>query len=328
MALGGRLLRHERDEAVSAPTVQQDGRQGGLEATSTKDRHFAILAIDHIGSMAETMRPDDPSVVTNAQITEAKLEIARRLRHLVSAVLLDPYVTEGNRPERTALAGGTGLVVGVEDGDYVSMGSTPRLVDGWSVERAVENGADAVKIAFYFDPQGDMDGVERFVKDVADDCARHGVPLFAEPLGVFRDPTGRGQVIIEAARRFSSLGVDVLKLEFPEDVSVVADEGVWFESCAAVDAASAVPWTLLSAGEDFDRFCQQLRVACASGASGFVVGRTIWRDAVQGGSINSVWVPDAVSRLHQLARITRDLARPWSERPNPSREGSDQGVDT
>jgi tagatose 1,6-diphosphate aldolase len=284
-----------------------------LAATSTEDHHFAILAIDHIGSMAQTMRPDDPSAVTNAQITQAKLEIARRLRHLVSAVLLDPFVIESTQPERTSLAGGTGLVVGVEDGDYVSMGSTPRLVDGWSVERAVENGADAIKIAFYFDPDESAAEVERFVKEVADECSRLGVPLFAEPLGVFRDAPGRCEVIVEAARRFSSLGVDVLKLEFPEDVSVVTEEGAWFESCAAVAAASEVPWTLLSGGEDFERFSQMLRVACTSGASGFVVGRTIWRDAVQGGTIDSAWVPDAAARLDELVRVTRDSARSWSQ---------------
>lgn len=291
-----------------------DGRHKGLDATSTRDNHFAILAIDHIASMAETMRPDDPSVITAAQLTEAKVEIARQLRHLASALLLDPHLTAVNGPGRTDLATGTGLVLGIEDGDYVTMETAPRLADGWSVQRASENGADAIKVAFYFDPEGDTRAVEKFVRDVARECERHGLPLFAEPLGVVRDPADRSNVIIESARRASQLGVDVLKLEFPADVSLVSSEEAWEEACVSLDEASLVPWTLLSAGEEFDRFSQMLRVACESGASGFVVGRSVWREAVRGGRIGSTWAPTATARLEQLARITRQMGRPWTER--------------
>jgi len=201
-------------------------------------------------------------------------------------------------------------VLGIEDGDGPSAG--PQLRKGWTVARAAASGADAIKISFQFDPIGDTTAVDRFVAEVAADCDRLGLPLFAEPLGVVRSPSERRRVIVEAARRFGRMGVDVLKLEFPVDVSAEPDPTVWSDACAEVDAASAVPWTLLSAGEDFERFARMLKVACAHGASGFVVGRAVWQEAVSGGGVDSRWIETAATRLRRLADITRQGARPWS----------------
>ncbi|MDR0944730.1 MAG: hypothetical protein LBM66_00985, partial [Bifidobacteriaceae bacterium] len=47
---------------------------------------------------------------------------------------------------------------------------------------------------------------------------------------------------------------------------------------------------------------------CRAGASGYVAGRSVWRDAVGGG-------PEAMAlvreRLEQLNRITRECGRPY-----------------
>lgn len=296
---------------MSTAGVASNGKRRGLEATSTAQHHFAILALDHIGSMAKMMQPDDPATVTLDQIAAAKFEVARRLHPLSSAVLLDPligYAAGGIRPD---LWDGTGLLLGIEESDYSSPAAAPQIIDGWSVERAAAAGADAIKISFRFDPNGDTGDVERFVRDVVAECERVDVPLFAEPLGVFRDPSDRRRVIVEGARRFSRLGVDVLKLEFPEDVSTVTDRRVWADACGEVDSASAVPWTLLSAGEDFPRFLAMLEVACDAGASGFVAGRAVWRDVVLGSDAGAAW-RHAADRLGRLAQTTRERARPWT----------------
>ena len=76
----------------------------------------------------------------------------------------------------------------------------------------------------------------------------------------------------------TAIGGDILKAEFPYDASV-RDEDRWREACAELDAASAVPWVLLSGGVDGSTFEAQARVACQSGASGVLVGRSVWADA-------------------------------------------------
>jgi tagatose 1,6-diphosphate aldolase len=282
-----------------------------LEATSTAAGHFAIVALDHVASMAATMVPDNPATVTADQLVDAKARITSRLRDFASAVLLDPM--DGYSPVHTPaeLAAGIGLVLGIEASDYTSDQATPHLLEGWSVERAADAGADAVKISFRFDPQRDTRAVEQFVAEVAAECHRCELPLFAEPLGVWRGPDERRQVTVAAAERFGNLGVTVLKLEFPVDVAVVDDEEAWFDACAEVDAASPVPWTVLSGGEPFERFVTMVQIACDAGAAGFVGGRAVWRECVTGGSVDTAAVEQAATRLEQLTTVVNARARPW-----------------
>src|SRR5829696_2107956 len=73
-------------------------------------------------------------------------------------------------------------------------------------------------------------------------------------------------------------GADVLKAEFPYDASVT-EERRWAEACAELDAATPVPWVLLSGGVDDATFERQVAVACHAGASGVLVGRSVWAEA-------------------------------------------------
>jgi tagatose 1,6-diphosphate aldolase len=298
---------------VSGDDVVTDrsGIRRGLVATSTADGHFAIVALDHVASMAATMVPDNPATVTGDQLVDAKAQITDRLRHSASAVLLDPMDGYSTVHTPAELADGIGLVLGIEASDYTSDHVAPHLLEGWSVERAAEAGADAVKISFPFDPQQETHLVEQFVADVAAQSQRYQLPLFAEPLGVWRSPDDRRQVTIAAAQRFGDLGVTVLKLEFPIDVTVIDDEHAWFQACAELDAASPVPWTVLSGGEPFERFHAMMRVACDAGASGFVAGRALWRECVAGGSVDTSAVEQAARRLEQLMALVDDRAEPW-----------------
>jgi tagatose-1,6-bisphosphate aldolase len=86
-------------------------------------------------------------------------------------------------------------------------------------------------------------------------------------------------VVVETARRLVVPGVDVLKAEFPLDITAEPQERIWAEACSELTAASPVPWVLLSASVDFETFLRMLTVACQSGASGVAVGRAVWQEA-------------------------------------------------
>ena len=85
-------------------------------------------------------------------------------------------------------------------------------------------------------------------------------------------------MVIETAKRLMALGGDVLKAEFPYDPGVT-DEARWREACQELDGASPVPWVLLSGGVDDATFERQVGVACRAGASGVLVGRSVWAGA-------------------------------------------------
>ena len=84
------------------------------------------------------------------------------------------------------------------------------------------------------------------------------------------------RVVIESARTFSQMGIDVLKTPFPLDVAHEPDEAVWRAALAELNEACRVPWALLSAGVDYPTFRRQAELACEAGASGVIAGRAIW----------------------------------------------------
>ncbi len=168
---------------------------------------------------------------------------------------------------------------------------------------------------------------------VARQCRDADLALFLEPLSFGLDGarlTGeeRRAVVVETARRLTALGADVLKAEFPYDAGVT-DEGRWREACAELDAATPVPWVLLSGGVDDSTFERQVRVACEAGASGVLVGRSVWAEAATMAPLerDRFLQTTGRERLASLASLVDGLASPWrarwtaARRPTPPEPG-------
>lgn len=289
------------------------GKRRGLQAVSTLDHVFAILAIDHISALSAVARPDSPSSTTEREMSAMKVELVASLAAGASGVLIDPVLGLEPVIRNDALPGSTGLLVALEDGDYATLDAVPRLFEGWDVDRAVASGANAVKCSFLYDPFSPSTATHTFVSDLVAGCGRHGVPLFAEAL-VAHSPANRRSVVVETARNIGALGVDILKLEFPSSETLPGAEPEWRDACLELTEASPRPWTLLSAGEEFDTFAQQLAVACEAGASGYVAGRAVWQDLVApSAGDDGVELAEARRRLAVLSEITANHARPWTQ---------------
>ena len=223
------------------------GKRRALQAMSTPEQVFAILAIDHISALSSVARPEDPGSVTTAELVSMKVAVVAAMAADASGVLIDPVLGLGPLILDDVVPGNIGLLVGLEDGDYASLTEAPRLFEGWDVERAANSGATAVKCSFLYNPFSPSEAAHKFVSDLVADCDRHGLPLFAEPLAP--SSTDRRSAVVESARQIGALGVDILKLEFPGDPS---SEPQWHEACLEVTEASPRPWTLLSGGSDFE----------------------------------------------------------------------------
>ncbi len=289
------------------------GKQRALQSVSTADEVFAILAIDHIGALAGVVRPDDPSSVTTDQLVEIKAKVVELLGGDASGVLLDPVLALEPIIRRGALPGNVGMLVALEDGDYASLGRSPRLFEGWDVGRAAASGATAIKCSFWYDPFSPSEDAHQFVMDLVAGCDRHGLPLFAEPLVPKTATASVRSVVVETARKIGGLGVDILKLEFPSSHPLPGGESEWRDACAELTEASPRPWTLLSGGEGFETFAKQLAVACENGASGYVAGRAVWNDLVASGvAVDGPEVGEARRRIEVLSEIAASHATPWS----------------
>jgi tagatose 1,6-diphosphate aldolase len=299
------------------------GTRRGLAACATPGGRFVVLALDHRQNLRRELRPDDPDGVSYAEMVAFKLAAVAALAPGASGVLLDPEVGVGQAIAAGALPATTGLIVALEATGYEgpSTARVSRILPGWSVDAAKRIGASAAKLLVYYHPDAPNAGdQERLVADVAAACRSVDLGLFVEPLSFGLEGgrlTGeaRRRVVVETARRLTALGGDVLKAEFPYDASIT-DEGAWQDACAELDAATPVPWVLLSGGVDDATFERQVAVACDAGASGALVGRSVWAEAAP------LAEPDRTTflastgrgRLARLAAIIEAHGRPWRER--------------
>ena len=302
------------------PTELTPGRYRGLKASGLAERDvFGILAFDQRGSYRAMMPPS----AEYAHLAQVKREVSGVLSAAASAVLLDPIY---GLPAAMSMSGRAGLLLALEKSGYRGDSSyrQSELLPGWTAAKIRSVGANAVKLMVYYNPQRESLAAEteRFIVEVVRDCHRLDLPVFLEPMSYSARgdvpknsaefARERPEIVIETARRLSQTGADALKLEFPVDIEYEDD---WRTACLRLSQACAVPWVLLSAGVDFEQFKPQLQIACECGASGFLAGRAIWKEAVgMSTAARAAFLRDtALERLRQLLDIAERDARPWTD---------------
>lgn len=307
------------------------GKIRGLTATSSPEGVFNILAFDHRQSFIKMIHPKSPGETSYKDIVTAKSDVVRALAPHASAVLLDPLYSAAQTIANGALPGSTGLIVAVEETGYSGSPDARvcSLLTGWSVEKIKRMGADGVKLLVYYHPHaGEVsERLEQLTAEVIQACRREDIALFLEPVSYSIDrqvdkkspefAAQRPGLIAEIARRLGSFGPEVLKLEFPVDVTFDRKETNWKRACEAVSEASPCPWTVLSAGVDFELFTQQVEIACQSGASGCIAGRALWKEGIPLPlDERKIWLRKVASRrLDILSEITSKYGRPWIDFP-------------
>lgn len=307
------------------------GRFRGLKSSSLSGQDvFGIVAFDQRGSYRRMMPPGS----SYSDLVRVKNEVIGALSREASAILTDPMYGLG---AAMGMNGNAGLLLALEKSGYSGDSSYRKtdLIPGWTAEKIRKAGANAVKFMVYYNPRSEALAAELevMIRGVVDECHRWDLPVFLEPMSYSVDPAiakdsaayaaMRSEVVIETARRLSRSGADVLKMEFPLDIQYERDHGAWRRACAELSEASAVPWVLLSAGVDFEQFKPQAQIACECGASGFLAGRAIWKEAAtMGAGERCAFLRGAATeRLKALLAIAGAAARPWSDfyaPPQPS----------
>jgi tagatose 1,6-diphosphate aldolase len=301
------------------------GKYHHLRRCSTDSGHFIILAIDHRANLLERLKTHASQPFTDADFVAFKQTVVGALAPEASGVLVDPAYGIGAGIAAGSLDGHRGLLSPMEVTDYDLHPSkrSVKLIPGWSVEKIKRVGGDGVKLLLPYHPQAATAPEKHaIVAEIVEACAQHDIPFFLEPIAYSLDPAHSlsnaelQHVVVEMAQIFSAMQVDILKLQFPLDVAQDDDRQHWLNACRAVDAACTVPWALLSAGVDYTIFAEQARIACEAGASGVIVGRAVWAEAVtfQGAALNQFVSETARERMRELTAICAAHATPWTER--------------
>jgi tagatose-1,6-bisphosphate aldolase len=312
------------------------GTLRGLDACASETGKLSVLALDHRNNLRHLLAPADPGAVPGEQLVATKRAVVRALMGTASGVLLDPEFGAAQAVVDGSLPAAAGLMVTVEASGYggPSTARVSSLLSGFSVAQAKRMGADAVKLLLYYHPDADVASTqEQLLMQVAEDCADHDIPLFLETLSYSIDETvptltaeARRDVVVRTAHRLTAIGGDILKSEFPYDASVT-DRSRWAEACQELDEATSIPWVILSAGVDDATFEAQTEVACRAGASGVLVGRSVWAEGVVlPPSERDAWLAgEGVARMQRLVDIVEREGKPWRER-SPLRNQPDPGA--
>ena len=295
------------------------GKLRGLQQCTSGKGTFTCLALDH----RQNLRKANPAFVQDAALARFKLDVTATLADLSTAVLLDPEVSAAQAIAERVIPKQAGLVVAVESTGYVGAPNArqSQILPGWSVEKAKRMGASMIKLLVYYHPDSPIaPAIEAFVWQVADECTRYDLGLMLEPLSYSLAAAGKltsaekRLVVTETARRLVIPGVDVLKAEFPLEVTEDPDENNWLAACTDISTVSPVPWIVLSAAVNYELYLRQVEIACRAGASGSAVGRAVWQEAV-GMAVQprlDFLRTTGRERLSRLATLCSEVGKPVS----------------
>ncbi len=295
-------------------TAISSGKLRGFIKLADANGRFKMMAIDQRGSMVQALADALDTDKTNVKYTDVaalKTLITRVLAPNATAVLTDPIY--GHPYSITAVPRDAALLLAYEESGYVSEGvsENERLsnpIENWTIEKAHRAGADAIKLLAYYHPDASTETLQHqqaFVQHVGDECEKHDLPFLLELVSYALEGTTKSlafakqkpDLVIRSVQEFAdpTYKVDILKLEFPADLKYTAEyqdqpfaagETAYSLSsvkdiCQQLDETSTLPWVILSAGVDIEEFIANVQLATEAGASGFLCGRAIWKEAVQ-----------------------------------------------
>lgn len=295
--------------AALPPVVHEPWWQHRLGRIGGDDRIVVGFAFDHRNSIARDLQAADmPS--DDEAIESFKSDVIEKLAPRCSLVLLDhQYGLSAARDG--VLPGGAAFAMPLEARrPHGAAFSTPtRLMDEWTPVDARAAGADACKLLLPLRmDQADhaLVQLETCRRAVQQCHAAQLVPIIEPVAWPDEDaPAGSvelGKLAVAGARAVSAIGDLIAKVQYP-GASLLQDMD---EACAPN------AWVLLGGGVTGNEITREVHEAATAGASGFLVGRTLFRPALQPNPAARMTALRDISGplLDELAREVRTHGRP------------------
>lgn len=254
----------------------------------TNKGKILMLALDHRGSFKKLINHEAPEAVSQAQVARIKQEIISSLYDQFSGLLIDSEAgLEAFQKASIAKSIPKPYLLCIEKTGYEiesysakasqdKQGSRKTSLE-FSVDELKKLGASGIKLLLYYHPQAPTKQHQLTVaKQVLQDCRAAKLPLFLE-LVTYSLPqlnSHKPELVLDSVNQFLEAGIipDVFKLEYPGDPV----------ACFQITKLlKKTPWILLTKGDSFVNFKEQLKIAVASGAVGFLAGRSLWQEFSQ-----------------------------------------------
>ena len=343
-----------RSRIVEKSLKLSAGKQKGLAALSTERGIIAALAIDQRSALRKLFAKASgrsEAEISTEEMEEFKTHVSRILTPHASAILLDP---EFGLPAAAQRARNAGLLLAYEKTGYDKAipGRLPATLEGFSVSRLREEGADAIKVLLYYSPFSEAEINAKkcaWVTRIGAECAESAVPFFLEIVSYHDEMDEKGpefalikpDSVTRSVEEFCKprYAVDVIKIGVPvnmkyvDSASAPVGTALYSRSQAiayfkrASDACS-LPFIYLSEGVTNEIFADALSIAAEakSAFSGVLCGRATWQEGVgvfvkEGADALDEWLrQDGVKNIENVnARLA--AARPWQEKFTVATEG-------
>ncbi|WP_283679785.1 tagatose 1,6-diphosphate aldolase [Lentilactobacillus sp. Marseille-Q4993] len=323
------------------------GKFDRMEKLTNDKGVIDALALDQRGSLVKAMKKaseDYGKLFSMKMVYDFKEAVTGVLSPHTSAVLLDEEMGfKGIKAKDPK----TGLIMSYEKTGYDANeeGRLPSLIPEQSAQIMVENGADALKVLIYYNPN-DKDEIndqkKAFAERFGTEALAAQVPTFFE-IVTYDDKYAsdsaefakeKPQLVLESMKEFTQdkYHIDVLKMEVPFNPSYIKewnpdrDDGVYTEAEAEkylveLGAAATRPFIFLSAGVPTDVFQKELKLAGDAHVpfSGVLSGRATWLESVDiyirdGKDALIDWLNHKGTRnVNGFTEILNQTATPWFE---------------
>lgn len=241
----------------------------------TNKNKILMLALDHRGSFKKLINQQAPELVNQTQVVTIKQEIISSLYDQFSGVLIDSEAGLSAFQKASLAKNITKpYLLCIEKTGYEDEQGSRKTSLEFSVDQLKNWGAGGIKLLLYYHPQAPTKQHQlKVAKQVLQDCITAKLPLFLElvtyPLPDYN--SHKPELVLDSVYDFLQAGIipDVFKLEYPGDPA----------ACFQISKMlRKIPWILLTKGDSFANFKDQLKIAVANGAIGFLAGRSLWQE--------------------------------------------------
>lgn len=284
------------------------GQRRALQTICGDDGIVVGVAADHRDALRAALARRG---IEDASVADLKVMITAALAPHATVMLLDAEQGAPAAIHAGVLPRATALVMPLEAQGYGQLHAveTTTLAAGWSPRAAGVAGAAGCKLLLPLRTDHARQARRQLevVRAVSRDCTEAGVAFVLEPI-VYQQPAEQvspdqfAKLVVAGACLLAHEGATVLKMQYPGSS----------EACASLtEACGSVPWLLLGGGESFETLVRQVEHACEAGASGFIVGRTLWDSMLDhlGDDPRALLERQSVPQLQRLAQSARTLGR-------------------
>ena len=277
---------------------------------------LAMVAVDQREALRGMFAAHQSTPVSDSQLTQFKVDVARELSPFASALLVDQEFGIDAIMDQKALQGYCGLIAAAD----LLVGPAGGAATDTAVDPDVDPirmrdiGSVGLKFLVLWRNDESPDVRAQLVEDFNKLCVVSGLPSIIEI--IVKPPTdtsrsfNREEELIIAAREAAAWKPDLYKAEVPfhgeGDLNLVT------KNAERISEAIGSPWVVLSNGVKQPFFNEAVKACAMGGASGFLAGRAVWADIVGSPDIPKALREVSIPRLEQLAEIVDTHAKPWS----------------